>query len=49
MRLITRLRTQYDFSFPWVCHNLVYDFRDMNMMRRCLSGYKERAEEDVGK
>lgn len=33
-RLITRLRTRYDFSFPWLIYYLFYDFGDI----------KERAE-----
>jgi hypothetical protein len=43
-RLITRLRTRYDFSFPWVIYYLIYDFGDFIMMRKCMRGIKERAE-----
>jgi amino acid transporter len=43
-RLITRLRTRYDFSFPWILYYLFYDFGDFVMMRKCLLGIKERAE-----
>jgi len=47
MRLITRLRTKYDFSFPWVIYYLLYDFGDIIMMRKCMLGIKERAEGNV--
>ncbi len=43
-RLITKLRTRYDFSFPWILYYLFYDFGDIVMMRKCLLGIKERAE-----
>ena len=43
-RLITRLRTTYDLSFPWVIYYMVYDFGDIIMMRKCLLGIKARAE-----
>jgi hypothetical protein len=43
-RLITRLRTRYDFRFPWVLYYLLYDLGDIVMMRKCLLGIKERAE-----
>ncbi|OGO35159.1 MAG: hypothetical protein A2W35_13500 [Chloroflexi bacterium RBG_16_57_11] len=43
-RLITRLRTRYDFSFPWLIYYLFYDFGDIVMMRKCMLGIKQRAE-----
>jgi hypothetical protein len=43
-RLLTRLRTQYDFSFPWIIYYILYDFGDLLMMAKCLLGIKERAE-----
>jgi hypothetical protein len=43
-RLITRLRTKYDFSFPWIIYYILYDFGDIFMMRKCMLGIKERAE-----
>ncbi|PKL83067.1 MAG: hypothetical protein CVV24_06800 [Ignavibacteriae bacterium HGW-Ignavibacteriae-3] len=43
-RLITRLRTRYDFSFPWIIYYIVYDFGDIIMMSKCMRGIKERAE-----
>lgn len=47
-RLITRLRTRYDLSFPWVIYYLVYDFGDIVMMRKCMLGIKKRAERHHG-
>ncbi len=43
-RLITRLRTRYDWTLPWVIYYLIYDFGDIVMMSRCLLGIKRRAE-----
>ncbi len=43
-RLLTRLRTQYDFSFPWVIYYILYDLGDIIMMRKCMLGLKARAE-----
>jgi hypothetical protein len=43
-RLITRLRTKYDFSFPWIIYYIFYDFGDIIMMSKCMLGIKERAE-----
>ncbi len=43
-RLMTRLRTRYNFKFPWVAYYLLYDFGDIVMMRKCMLGIKERAE-----
>jgi hypothetical protein len=43
-RLITRLRTKYDFSFPWIIYYVFYDFGDIIMMSKCMLGIKERAE-----
>jgi len=43
-RLITRLRTKYDFSFPWIIYYIFYDVGDIIMMRKCMLGIKERAE-----
>ncbi len=43
-RLITRLRTKYDFSFPWIIYYTIYDVGDIVMMRKCLLGIKVRAE-----
>jgi hypothetical protein len=43
-RLITRLRTKYDFRFPWIIYYIFYDFGDIIMMSKCILGIKERAE-----
>ncbi|MCB0134495.1 MAG: SRPBCC family protein [Caldilineaceae bacterium] len=43
-RLVTRLRTRYDFSFPWVLYYVLYDFGDIIMMSNCMKGIKARAE-----
>ena len=43
-RLVTRLRTVYDFSFPWIIYYVFYDFGDIFMMSKCMRGIKERAE-----
>lgn len=43
-RLITRLRTKYDFKFPWVIYYMLYDIGDIIMMSKCMLGIKERAE-----
>jgi hypothetical protein len=48
-RLTTRLRTKYDFSFPWIIYYIVYDFGDIIMMSKCMLGIKERAEKNFGK
>jgi hypothetical protein len=46
-RLITRLRTKYDFSFPWIIYYILYDFGDIIMMRKCMLGIKERSEKNL--
>jgi hypothetical protein len=46
-RLITRLRTKYDFSSPWIIYYIFYDVGDIIMMRKCMLGIKERAENHV--
>lgn len=43
-RLVTRLRTRYDLSFPWILYYAIYDFGDIVMMRSCMKGIKARAE-----
>lgn len=43
-RLMTRLQTRYDFSFPWIIYYIFYDFGDILMMSKCLLGIKRRAE-----
>ncbi|AFY92365.1 hypothetical protein Cha6605_1142 [Chamaesiphon minutus PCC 6605] len=43
----TRLRTKYDFSFPWIIYYILYDVGDIIMMRKCMLGIKERAENHI--
>lgn len=43
-RLITRLRTAYDWKSIWIIYFLIYDFGDIIMMKKCMKGIKERAE-----
>ncbi len=44
-RLITRLRTRYDLTFPWMLYYAIYDFGDIVMMSNCMRGIKARAEQ----
>jgi hypothetical protein len=46
-RLLTRLRTKYDFKFPWVIYYILYDLGDIVMMSKCMLGIKERAEKRI--
>jgi len=43
-RLITRLRTRYDWKSFWIIYYLIYDIGDIVMMSACMKGIKERAE-----
>jgi len=43
-RLITRLRTKYVWKGFWIIYYLIYDFGDIVMMSKCLTGIKKRAE-----
>lgn len=43
-RLITRLRRRYRWTRPTVLFNLLAEFADFVMMRKCLLGIKQRAE-----
>jgi hypothetical protein len=43
-RLITRLRTKYDWRSLWIIYYLIYDFGDIVMMKKCMLGIKRRAE-----
>ena len=43
-RLITRLRTKYEWNNLWLIYYLIYDFGDIIMMKKCMKGIKERSE-----
>jgi hypothetical protein len=43
-RLITKLRTQYNWKSLWVIYYLLYDVGDIVMMKKCMKGIRQRAE-----
>ena len=43
-RLVTRVRIKYRWNSPAALFNLLVEFGDLPMMRKCLLGIKERAE-----
>jgi len=43
-RLITRLRTKYNWRSFWIIYYLIYDVGDIFMMKKCMTGIKQRAE-----
>lgn len=43
-RLITKLRTKYDWKSIWLLYYLIYDVGDIIMMKKCMKGIKKRAE-----
>jgi len=44
-RLITRVRVKYDWLYPTIFLNMIFDVGDIVMMRKCLIGIRERAED----
>jgi hypothetical protein len=44
-RLITRNRVRYTWRLPWVLYYLLQDVGDIVMMRKCMLGIKQRAEQ----
>ena len=48
-RLITRLRIKYSFSFPRIIYYMISYIGDIIMMRKCMLGIKERAENNFHK
>jgi hypothetical protein len=43
-RLITRVRMNYQWFHPAIAFDLLVEFADLPMMRKCMLGIKERAE-----
>ncbi len=43
-RLVTRVRMKYLWNSPAALFNLLVEFGDLPMMRKCMLGIKERAE-----
>jgi hypothetical protein len=43
-RLVTRVRVQYRWLSPAILFNLIIEFFDIVMMRKCMLGIKRRAE-----
>lgn len=43
-RLITVLRTKYNWKSIWILYFLIYDVGDIVMMSRCMKGIKKRSE-----
>jgi hypothetical protein len=43
-RLITRVRTHYHWTSPMILFDLLVEFTDIIMMRKCMLGIKRRAE-----
>jgi hypothetical protein len=44
-RLITRLRVRYAWNSIWLLYYLLQDVGDIFMMRKCMLGIKQRAEQ----
>lgn len=45
-RLITRLRTKYNWKGIWIIYYILYDIGDIIMMSKCMKGIKARAEKE---
>jgi len=48
-RLLTRLRTRYNWKNFWIIYCLIYDVGDIMMMSLCMKGIKNRAEDETPK
>ena len=46
-RLLTRVRMRYRWTSPVILFNLLVEFTDIVMMRKCLLGIKQRAEREA--
>ena len=42
--LVTRVRVKYRWLSPLILFNLIIEFFDILMMRKCMLGIKRRAE-----
>jgi hypothetical protein len=47
-RLVTRVRMRYQWLRPEIAFDLLVEFGDLVMMRKCMVGIKERAEALAG-
>ncbi|MCK7526660.1 MAG: hypothetical protein MZV64_58215 [Ignavibacteriales bacterium] len=45
-RLVTRLRTKYNWKGIWIIYYILYDIGDIIMMSKCMKGIKKRAEKE---
>jgi len=45
-RLVTRLRTKYNWKGIWIIYYILYDIGDIIMMSKCIKGIKKRAENE---
>lgn len=43
-RLVTRLRTKYNWKGIWIIYYILYDMGDIVMMSKCMKGIKRRSE-----
>jgi hypothetical protein len=48
-RLVTRVRVKYRLLSPAIAFNLLVEFFDIVMMRKCMLGIKRRAEKSLSK
>ena len=46
-RLVTRVRVKYRLLSPAIAFNLLVEFFDIVMMRKCMLGIKRRAEKSI--
>lgn len=45
-RLVTRLRTKYNWKGIWIIYYILFDMGDIVMMRKCMKGIKRRTERE---
>lgn len=46
-RLVTRVKVKYNWLHPTILFNMFFDVGDILMMRKCLIGIRERAEDQA--